>query len=302
MNYVKSCLNYTGGKYRILNQILPFFPNNITNFIDLFCGGANIALNIEAENIYCYDNNKHLISLFNFIKQTDLNEFKSSINDIIKQYNLSDSDKFGYEYYGCDSSNGLSQYNKQHYLKLRDDFNNNLFSENINKNIYFYTLIMYGFNNQIRFNKKEKYNIPVGKRDFNSRVQNNLEYFSKTIKDKDIKFDCKDFRDVTLENKTNGLFLYADPPYLITNASYNEQNGWTEKDEIDLLNFLDYCDSENISFALSNVIKNKGKTNNILLKWSEKYNINYINFNYNNANYQIKDRSNETMEVLITNY
>jgi site-specific DNA-adenine methylase len=42
MGYVKSCVNYTGGKYRLLKQILPLFPNEIDNFIDLFCGGANI--------------------------------------------------------------------------------------------------------------------------------------------------------------------------------------------------------------------------------------------------------------------
>ena len=39
--YIKSPLNYTGGKYKLLPQILPLFPNEIDTFIDLFGGGYN---------------------------------------------------------------------------------------------------------------------------------------------------------------------------------------------------------------------------------------------------------------------
>ena len=34
-----------------------------------------------------------------------------------------------------------------------------------------------------------------------------------------------------------------DPPYLITCATYNEQNDWTEQDERDLLAYLDRVDA-----------------------------------------------------------
>lgn len=36
---IKSPLNYTGGKHKILDQIKPIFPENIDLFIDLFSGG-----------------------------------------------------------------------------------------------------------------------------------------------------------------------------------------------------------------------------------------------------------------------
>ena len=38
-NYIKSPLNYVGGKYKLLNEIIPLFPNDINTFVDLF-GGA----------------------------------------------------------------------------------------------------------------------------------------------------------------------------------------------------------------------------------------------------------------------
>ena len=41
---IKSPLNYTGGKYKLLPQILPYFPSNINTFVDMFCGGINTSL------------------------------------------------------------------------------------------------------------------------------------------------------------------------------------------------------------------------------------------------------------------
>ena len=38
---IQSPLNYTGGKYKLLPQILPLFPKDIDVFVDLFCGGCN---------------------------------------------------------------------------------------------------------------------------------------------------------------------------------------------------------------------------------------------------------------------
>ena len=37
---IKSPLNYTGGKFKLLPQILPLFPNDINTFVDLFGGGV----------------------------------------------------------------------------------------------------------------------------------------------------------------------------------------------------------------------------------------------------------------------
>ena len=97
--------------------------------------------------------------------------------------------------------------------------------------------------------------------------------------------------------------VYCDPPYLITCASYNEQDGWNVQKEKELLNLLDELNNNGIKFALSNVLENKGKSNDILKEWSKKYNIHHLNKSYGNCNYHTKDKSiNSTIEVLITNY
>ena len=46
---IKSPLNYTGGKYKLLPQLLPLFPQNINTFVDLFAGGCNVGVNAHAK-------------------------------------------------------------------------------------------------------------------------------------------------------------------------------------------------------------------------------------------------------------
>ena len=165
-----------------------------------------------------------------------------------------------------------------------------------------FTLIIYCFNNQIRFNSKGDFNLPVGKRDFNSHINENLKKFVEALHKQDSEFCSKDFRKIEIQNLKAGDFVYCDPPYLITTASYNESNGWISTDEQDLLEYLDELNSNAIKFALSNVTKHKGRTNDVLIRWAEKYNIHTLNFNYNNSNYHGKNKEETTEEVLITNY
>ena len=53
--YISSPLNYQGGKARILDQLLPIFPTDIDIFVDLFCGGCNVGMNVEAERVIYND-------------------------------------------------------------------------------------------------------------------------------------------------------------------------------------------------------------------------------------------------------
>ena len=95
-------------------------------------------------------------------------------------------------------------------------------------------------------------------------MRRNLELFINRIKNIDIEFISKDFRAVTIPNNS---FVYIDPPYLATTASYNENGGWNEELELELLNYLDELNQRGINFALSNVLESKGKKNELLIDW-----------------------------------
>lgn len=301
---IPSPLNYVGGKYKLLPQLLPHFPEGIDCFVDLFCGGCNVGINAGCSRVLFYDKSGPLIGLYRTFQQLGKEQVFAEIHRIIDQYGLSRSWEKGYAYYGCDSASGLGSYNKRPYLRLREDFNSQKGGSPLSY-LQLYVLIVYGFNNQIRFNRSGGFNLPVGKRDFNSRMQRKLSDFIDRLQNGDYTFGCLDFRSLDLDALPGGSFLYADPPYLITCASYNEQDGWNEQAERDLLAFLDRADQKGIPFALSNVLRSKGKENRLLLEWLKRnagrYRVEHLQYHYANSNYQTKDRSKNTEEVLILN-
>ena len=301
---IPSPLNYIGGKYKLLPQILPLFPKISGTFIDLFCGGCNVGINVNADRVILNDTDENLRYLYNTFKNMDKDVLLKMIEDIIEKYGLSRSDIYGYEHYGCESGKGLGEYNKQPYLKLRENFN-----EHTNFDYYYYAilyvLIVYSFNNQIRFNSNGKFNLPVGKRDYNTKMQKKLSDLIDLMKEGNFVITSTDFEVFSLDGYGENDFIYADPPYLITCATYNEQGGWNEDKERALYKFLDKANEQGIRFALSNVLRSKGKENAILLKWLEdnpQYRTISLDYNYSNSNYQTKDRSSGSEEVLIVNY
>ncbi len=300
---IPSALNYTGGKYKLLPQILPFLPKDADKVVDLFCGGCNVGINVNCNKVQFNDSNEYLIGLLNTFKKLPKEDIFNWVFESIKNYNLSMVSENGYEYYGCEGSKGVGSYNKEGYNRLRRDFNKKM-EKNDEYYLMLYLLIVYSFNNQIRFNRKGQFNLPVGKRDFNCKMQDKLEHFLDRIKSGDYKFTNHDFRIVNLDEHTDKSFFYADPPYLITCASYNEQNGWTEKDEQDLLSYLEELDRRGIRFALSNVLESKGRKNVILDDWikkHKKFKAIGLDYDYSNSNYHTK-REGITKEVLVVNY
>lgn len=300
---IASPLNYTGGKTKLLPQIVPLFPKRITAFVDLFCGGGNVGINVSSNKYYYNDVSKEVVGLIQTFESMEPDKLIADIEKIIDDYGLSNSKKNGYAYYNCNSSDGLGSYNKEKFLKLRNDFNN---LEIKDEKYYemFFTLIIFSFNNQIRFNANGKYNLPVGKRDFNEKMHEKVTEFIKRIKEQKPAFSCSSFEKFDISELDRESLVYCDPPYLITTASYNENGGWTEKEEKNLLNFLDDLSNKNIKFALSNVIEHKGRKNEILSDWIQRndYKVNYLDFNYRNSNYHSKNLDKDTSEVLITNY
>lgn len=281
--YLKSPFNYIGGKTKIIKRLLEIFPDDISTFVEPFCGGYNVGLNVDAENIVEIEINKYLIELFQFMRDTKTESLISQIEELVAKYELSKT-------------------NQEGYLKLRKEYNSS-------KNpLLLFVLICFSFNHQIRFNNSFQFNTPFGKErsSYNTSIKNNLIAFSERMKKQNIKFINGDFENFDYESLDSNSFVYCDPPYMITTGSYNDGTrgfgDWTLKSEKRLLNLLDSLDRKGIKFALSNVLYHNGSSNDLLIEWSKKYNIHFIDTNYNNSNYHSKAKEHDTVEVVITNY
>lgn len=281
-NYLKAPFNYIGNKYRILPHIIPLFPENIEIMVDLFCGGCDVILNTPAKIKVANDINFHVIGI--------MQEFKKRPDEIIEEiYSKIDQWK-------------LSKDNAESYIAYRDFYNKT------RNPLDLYVLMCYSFNYQFRFNSKHEYNNPFGKdrSSFNNKMKENLKIFLENIAD--IRFLSKDFTEVNMNILTDKDFVYADPPYTITCGSYNDGKrgfkGWDEDDDIKLFTILSELDSRGVKFALSNLLEHKGKFNYTLAEWVKErnYTVHDIKFNYNNCNYQTRNKENNTREVLVVNY
>ena len=65
MKYINSPFNYTGSKFKLLEQILPLIDYSKTIFVDAFAGGGCVYLNLldKYENIIVNDIIEDLISI-----------------------------------------------------------------------------------------------------------------------------------------------------------------------------------------------------------------------------------------------
>lgn len=297
--FIKSPLNYTGGKHKLLPQITKLFPNEIRTFYDVFAGGANVGINAKAQNITCIEKNKYVVKLLKLIQNNNFEDLNQRVIDIVDKFGLSQSYIKGYDFYSADSSAGLGHYNKQAFIKLRNEFNKDKTRIDL-----LLVLILYSFNNQIRFNSKGDFNLPVGKRDYNGSSRKNIAAFNQISNEKKISFKSGDFRSVESMDLNKNDFVYLDPPYLLGLASYNEMGGWTEKDENDLYDLLTRLDGKGVPFALSNVLEHKGEVNKIMENWAKRNNyiVHELDYHYKNSNYHSAAKNNKTVEVLITNY
>ena len=281
--YIKSPLNYTGGKYRLLDRILPAFPRDYHRFVDLFSGGFNVGINVDAPVIYANDQITYLLGLYEFFRGTPAETILGLIRERIAEYELSDQ-------------------NTEGYLALRREYNRT------GRPIDLFVLTCYSFNHQIRFNQKHEFNIPFGRNRsaYNPSIEANLVRFVEALQQKDIRFSTLDFLSFDFSVLQPGDLVYCDPPYLISNGSYNDGRrgfkDWTPLEDRQLLGLLDELDRGGIRFALSNVFLHKGMTNEELIRWSQRYHVLHLEQNYANCSYHAKDRSGNTQEVLITNY
>lgn len=273
-----------GSKRRLLKQLLPLFPENINTLYDLFAGGGTVSLNTKAKHHVWNDINKPLINMYEELAKLDEEEIKA----IGK------------------SSKKLES--KDYFLKLREEYNNG--SRCSASDLY--QLIIASFNGLARFNQQGNYNMPWNSPKtltdsyFETKNKQLLTY-NQWAKKHSIVFSAKSYVDLINNSRfSSDDFLYFDPPYRITTAVYNEGNrghSWDKQDDEQLIDILNDLNVRHIKWGMSNALTSRGKTNQILIDWLNKYSnyhVYHLNINYSNSTYHTK--AGTTDEVYITNY
>lgn len=275
VNY-ESPLNYIGSKAKMIKEIKFYFPDTPSKFIDAFGGGFNVGINSKS-NIVIYNELNHFVKdLVESFKTNDTYQYLLYMRRVIKKYRLKKQDG-------------------ESYILARNHYNSLPIDKRDPKLLY--TIILYGFNQQIRFNGDHDFNNPVGMRWFNDKVLEKMISFSRVIKEKQIVFNNADYSELSY-TIDDDVFVYFDPPYRLTTGSYNDGkrgfNGWGIDEEKRLFDFADELNKKSVRFMISYVVEHKGKTNEELRRWVEKNDYHLIEVE-NVPGIQRK-------EVLIVNY
>lgn len=280
---IETPMNYTGSKFKLLEQLLPKFDYSKPYFIDLFTGGGSIYTNVldRYEKIVANDIIKDLIDIHKEILDSDdiINKSKSLC------LNLKED--------------------QEEFLKLRKDYNNKKSPDRL------WALMLSCNSNLIRFNQKGKFNQTWGKRSWNSNTTKKVNLYKNHIRKytEKIKFISKPFDEVNISSEK--IMVYIDPPYgriknedgtigkkQISEAGYNAF--WKKDDDLKLYDYIKLIDKKGSSFMVSGVLEHGGKTCWMLDKLiSDGYSYDILNFDYNKVS---KKGNKNTTEIIIKNY
>lgn len=265
-NYIESPFNYTGSKFRLLDQIYPYFPKEDVTFVDLFVGGGSVFINSLYNKIIANDIITPLMSFYRELQDMPLDFILEKINSL-----------------------KIDKTDQAEYTLKRENFN----LGGAKEPYLFFALLCSCTNNMIRFNKEFKFNQTFGKRTFNKNTQEKMTLFYNKLKTKDVLFLNKPYYEVPIPTDS---FVYLDPPYLITEAGYNAF--WSKENEKNLYSFIDSLNDRGIKFMLSNVAKHKGVVNPHLDKLN-KYKIINLNLDYNKVS---RSGESNSEEIMVVNY
>lgn len=281
MKYIEGVMNYTGSKFKLLEQILIEMDTSKKIFVDAFCGSGSVYANVldRYEKVIANDIIIDLIGIHKGLLESDdiVNKTKSLCP-------------------GKDNPVG--------YGTLRDDYNDSPSPEGL------WALMLSCTNNMMRFNQKFKFNQTYGDRGFSDATQRKVNNFTEHIrKFKDnLVYLSTQFENIEIESD---MMIYLDPPYgriknedgtigkkQISEAGYN--SFWLKDDDMKLYEFIKKIDSIGASFMVSGVLHHDGKTCWMLDKLiADGFTYKEIEYDYNKVS---RKGNKETTEIIITNY
>ncbi len=267
--YINGFCNYTGGKFKLLPQLLPEFDYTKNTFVDLFAGSLVISANVvdKYEFIIANDIIEELIGIHREV----INNFTEFVNKV-KNLVVTKEDQDGFNI-------------------LRKSFNENKSPEKL------FSLMLCSTNNMLRFNKSFLYNQTFGRRTYNPSTEKKLiEFYEHILPFKNkICLISKNFTEV--EIPVNSM-TYIDCPYSNSEAGYNSY--WPKNADIQLYKYIREIDKNNNSFVLSGCLTHDGEES-ILLKnlINDGFLYKELICDYNKVS---RKGNKETTEIIIKNF
>ena len=258
VNICKPILKWVGGKTQIIADIMNIIPKDINNYHEPFLGGGSVLFAIltyqkygliKINNIYAYDINYSLISMYTNI-QKNLEALIIELNNIINEFNSCSNNQVNRNPTNIDEAlNNRENY----YYWSRNIYNNLPDKSTCLASALFIFLNKTGFRGLYRIGPNG-FNVPYGHYKNPSII--NIDYLYE-IRDliKHVNFIHNDFSNVIDDIQNIDDFVYLDPPYALENSkSFDKytEGGFSIEKHLELFDACKTLHEHNIRFLLSN--------------------------------------------------
>ncbi|MEH2194502.1 MAG: DNA adenine methylase [Nostoc sp.] len=198
-------LKWAGGKSRLIQQYIPYFPKSYKNYYEPFLGGGAVFFYLQPNAAILTDINAELINTYCCVRDR-----VEELISLLKEHKI--------------------RHNKDYYYSVRS-YSGGTDIEKAARLIY---LNKTCFNGLYRVNSQGKFNVPLGRYE-NPNICSEvlLKAASKVLSHAEIK--QVDFTDVLNHATSSDDFVFFDPPYHpISDTSYftaYSQNCFSKKDQ-----------------------------------------------------------------------
>lgn len=193
-NLPRPFLKWAGGKARLIQQYIPYFPTYFKTYYEPFLGGGSVFFYLherQAAKAFLTDINAELITTYRCVRDD-----VEKLIDLLKEHQL--------------------QHSKDYYYRIRTTIE----SSELKKAARLIYLNKTCFNGLYRENSKGEFNVPMGRyKKPNICDLSNLRLASVALQSAEI--EIRSFEKV-LNNASNSEdFVYFDPPYYPVSTTSN---------------------------------------------------------------------------------
>ena len=193
-NLPRPFLKWAGGKARLIQQYIPYFPTYFKTYYEPFVGGGSVFFYLherQAAKAFLTDINAELITTYRCVRDD-----VEKLIDLLKEHQL--------------------QHSKDYYYRIRTTIE----SSELKKAARLIYLNKTCFNGLYRENSKGEFNVPMGRyKKPNICDFSNLRLASVALQSAEI--EIRSFEKVLNHASNSEDFVYFDPPYYPVSTTSN---------------------------------------------------------------------------------
>ncbi|MEH2005242.1 DNA adenine methylase [Nostoc sp.] len=225
-NSPRPFLKWAGGKSRLIQQYIPYFPKSYKNYYEPFLGGGAVFFYLQPSAAILTDINGELINTYCCVR-----DHVEELICLLKEHKI--------------------RHDKDYYYSVRNNFG----GTDIEKAARLIYLNKTCFNGLYRVNSLGKFNVPLGRYD-NPNICSEvlLKVASEALSTSKIK--QTDFADVLNYATSSDDFIYFDPPYYpVSETSYftaYSSYRFAEDQQVELKDVFEKLTGRGVKVMLSN--------------------------------------------------